>query len=403
MYEKSDVCIVGGGPAGSTTAKFLSEKGFKVILIEKYNFPREKQCGGGLTRRVLDRFSYVNNPSFIESYSYGGIVYSPSLQNKVEIRDDKPLIAMTLRKKFDFELMKLAVNQGSHLIDGKAVVDVKILKDRVKIKLNDGSSVESEVLVGADGVWSLIAKKTGLRNKPIDHGICILDEYRIDRKTMDRFFGKSRVCHIHQKLKDINGYGWVFPKKEHLNIGIGEFIFQNNRSIVKHNLLDVYKDYIKMLKRDKIIPKSITIQRCKGGTLPLVSLSKTYSKRVVLVGDAAGFTNPFSGEGIYCAMSSGEIAADTIGKALEIGDTSEYLLSKYQKIWKKDFGRDIKSLYNLKKRQKGKFNEKIYKIANSDQILSDLISGVAIGKLSYHEYKWKILKRYLYASLKYKG
>jgi len=74
-----DVVIVGAGPAGSTAARMLSKKGFKVILIEKEKFPRDKPCGGGLTKKVLEEFNFVNNPSIIESYSYGGILHSPSL------------------------------------------------------------------------------------------------------------------------------------------------------------------------------------------------------------------------------------------------------------------------------------------------------------------------------------
>jgi geranylgeranyl reductase family protein len=400
--NKTNVCIVGGGPAGSTTAKFLSEKGFKVVLIEKDKFPRDKPCGGGLTSRVLEGFNYVNNPSFIESYSYDGIGYSTSIKNKVEIHDDKPLVGMVLRKKFDFELAKLAVDQGTLLIDGKTVVDVKILEDKVQTILDDGSVIESDILVGADGVWSFVAKKTKLRTKPIEHGICILEEYQVDKETMDKYFGKSRTCHIHLRLQNINGYGWVFPKKEHLNIGIGEFIFKDEKPTDKQNLLKIYKEYITFLKKEKIIPESITIKKCKGGVLPLIPLKKTYSNRVILVGDAAGFISPISGEGIYYAMASGKIAANIISKALEIGDTSEQFLSKYQKIWEKEFGNDIKSLYNLRKKQRITGNEMLFKIANSDKKLSDMVAGIAIGNLSYHKYKWKIMRRYLVASLKYR-
>ena len=68
---KYDVIVVGSGPAGSTAAKFIAEKGFKILLIEKDKLPRDKPCGGGLPVRVLNRFSYVKNKDIIESYSYG--------------------------------------------------------------------------------------------------------------------------------------------------------------------------------------------------------------------------------------------------------------------------------------------------------------------------------------------
>lgn len=398
---KYDVTIVGAGPAGSTTAKFLAEKGFKVLLIDKNKFPRDKPCGGGLSSRVLDRFRYVDNWDFIESYGYGGIAFSSSLKYKLEMEEDKPIVAMALRKNFDYKLVKLAVKNGAVLEDGKTVEDTKILKDKVKIFLDDGSSIDSEILVGADGVWSTVAKKMGLRQKNIKIGICVLQEYKLDEETLDRFFGKSRFCYTHTRFQDLDGYGWVFPKKEHLNIGVGE-ILTHRGSSTKNNLLKVYEEYIKTLKKDKIIPENIKVEKCKGGALPVVPLEKTYCDRVILVGDAAGFINPISGEGIYYAMSSGEIAASIISEALEKGKTNEQFLSKYQKAWKKDFGKDLNLLYQTVKKRGINSNEKLFRVASNDKKLSELLIKVVMGQLSLQKYKWKIIRRYLYALIKNK-
>ena len=73
-----EVVVVGAGPAGSTAAKFLSEKGVKVLLIDKEKFPRDKSCGGGLPYQVMKRFKYVTKEGLVDSYSYGGYAYSPS-------------------------------------------------------------------------------------------------------------------------------------------------------------------------------------------------------------------------------------------------------------------------------------------------------------------------------------
>ena len=175
-----DVAIVGAGPAGSTAAKFLSEKGLKVILIEKHKFPRDKSCGGGLSNRVLVEFDYINNERFIESYSYCGIAHSPTLKNKIEVHEKNPIIASVLREKFDYELVKLAKENGTYLLEGKSVRDFEILKDEVKIILDNKAIINSKVLIGADGVWSLIAKKTGLRPSQIDYGVCTQKEFEVD-------------------------------------------------------------------------------------------------------------------------------------------------------------------------------------------------------------------------------
>jgi len=192
----------------------------------------------------------------------------------------------------------------------------------------------------------------------------------------------------------------VFPKKEHLNIGVGEIILGQNRSEIKTNLLNVYKEYIKTLQKNKIIPENLKEKQCKGGALPVAPFDKTYADRVILVGDAGGFINPLSGEGIYYAMSTGEIAAEIIAEALEAGESNEQFLSKYQVNWKKDIGKDIDFLYDLAKKQREKPKEKIFKIASQDKILAELIVGITAGNLSLQENKWKVIKRYLYGSIK---
>jgi len=393
------VTVVGAGPAGSTAAKFLSEKGVKVLLIDKSKFPRSKPCGGGLPIRVLNRFKYVKDKGLIESYSYGGFAHSSSLKYNVELQRNEPIVAMILRKKFDYELVKLAIESGSVFIDEKSAKDIKILKDKARILLNDGTNVESQIVIGADGVWSNIAKKSGLNQSRKNVGICLFQEYPMSSKTLDRFFGEKRLCHIHMKLQGIAGYGWVFPKKQHLNIGIGEFESLTNKSRGKTNLKEVYKNYIQLLKETKIIPDDLKIGRIKGAALPLRPLSKTYTDRCLLCGDAAGLINPVSGEGTYYAMSSGEIAARTIADALEAGETDERFLSMYQKIWKNDFGKDIKLLLRSAK-QWTKETEKFVELASRDEKLADMALGILHGRLSIHEYRWKLIRRYLYVYFK---
>ena len=391
--------VVGAGPAGSTAAKFLSEKGVKVLLIDKSRFPRSKPCGGGLPIRVLNRFKYVEDRGLIESYSFGGFAYSSSLQYTVEVHRDEPITAMILRKKFDYGLVKLAEEGGSTFMDKKSVNDIKILKDKVRIVLDDGSNVESKIVIGADGVWSTIAQKSGLDQRRKMVGICLFHEYPMSSKTLDRYFGEKRLCHIHMKLLGLAGYGWVFPKREHLNIGIVDYRLVDSHRKGRMNFKDVYANYVNILKECKIIPDDLKMGRVTGGALPVYPREKTYANRVVLCGDAGGFINPLSGEGIYYAMSSGEIAAGVIAEALEAGETDERFLSMYQKCWKNDFGRDLKLLARYNK-QRTKDNEKFVELASRDEKLAAMALGVLHGRLSIHEYRWKLLKRYVYVYFK---
>jgi len=398
---KYEVVVVGAGPAGSTAAKYLSEKGVKVLLLDKSKFPRNKLCGGGLSYRVLDRFNYVKNNDLIESYSYGGFSYSPSLKYKAIYKKNTPFAAMVLREKFDAGLVQLAVNSGADFIDGRAVKDVILTKKKAKIILDDKTEVKSEIVVGADGVWSVIAKKSGLTPPRRKLGICVLHEYDVDEETINRYFGEEKMCYIHLDFQGIPGYGWIFPKKRHLNIGIGKISPDVHISKTKMDLSTTYRNYIKMLKKKKIIPENLEIRRCKGAALHIGPLKKTYTDRVLLCGDAGGFINPLTGEGIYYAMSSGEIAAGVITEALETGDTSEKFLSKYQENWRKDFGKDIELLFGLTKSMSGHEQiEKLVKLASKDEKLADVTLGILHGGLSIQDYKLELIIRYLYASVK---
>ena len=397
-----DVAIVGAGPAGSTAAIFLSKKGFKVALIDKSNFPRDKPCGGGLPAHVLKKFGNIIPKYLIESHSYGGTTFSPSQKYQIKHIADEPFTSMILREKFDYGLVKEAIKNGAEFKPGKKVIDIEILKEKGRLIFEDKTSIESKIIIGADGVWSTIAKKTGLSNKNSKIGFSVVEEYELDEVTMEKYFGKKRLGYIHSKFENLAGYGWVFPKKRHLNIGVGELIYKScgKESV---NFKEIYKNYITFLRKQRLIPESIKIKKLKGGALPVYPLKKTYSNRVILIGDAGGFINSSTGEGIYYAMASAKIAAETIEKSLKIGDTSERFLSNFQKKWKKEFGTELKILYFISKRQqKWKSREKNLMLIFKDEKLKKLLMEAMAGNLDLNKCKWKILKRYIYALIKNK-
>jgi geranylgeranyl reductase family protein len=397
---KYDVIIVGAGPAGSTTAKFLAEKGVKTLLLDKEKFPREKPCGGGLPMRVLQRFPYVNSDTLIEAYASSGTVFSPSQQHNIEINKDTPVIAMTLRKKFDYELVKFAIKAGAIFQDATPVSSVTISKDGVHVTVDQGRTIDAELLVGADGVHSSIARDNQLRTPGIQKGVCIVQEFPVEKKIMDEYFKKSRHCYIHSRFKTITGYGWVFPKKEHLNIGFG--IIQLEKNHQKLNLLTSYQEYLALLKKEHLIPQQLPEVPVRGGTLLIHPLEQTYADRLLLVGDAAGFINPLTGEGIYYAMVSGQIAATVIAEALEKKQMTKEFLARYQTLWKTDFGRDIDLILKVVKRGSMEYAEKVFKIACKDPVLTDLMMAIITGQTSVQQYKWKIVRRFFVSSLKNK-
>ncbi|HVQ01311.1 MAG TPA: NAD(P)/FAD-dependent oxidoreductase [Candidatus Thermoplasmatota archaeon] len=393
-----DVAIVGAGPAGSTAAKFLAEKGIKTVLIDKSKFPRDKPCGGGLTASIFKTFNYINTEEFIDSFCYGGVVWSKSL-NSIRITSTKPVIGTVLRKQFDQKLVEIAQENGAEFVENKKITHIKIKKDGVRLFGDAGFSVSSEVVLGADGVWSTIAKNTGLRPNDSSFGICLYNEIILGEEAIERYFSKERFVHLHLKFEGIPGYGWVFPKKESVNLGVGVIdavIFKKKYMI---DLKVVFTKYLWTLKKAGLLPQDLSLGVVKGGALPSHPLRKMYTNRVLLCGDAAGLINPLTGEGIDYAMNSGKIAADLVVEAVQNEETNEKFLSKYQTRIHHQFGKDI-DLFLKGSKQWYKGNEKFFSLIQNDKEMAEMFLQIITGNECISTIKWKLLRRFLSQRLK---
>ena len=396
-----DVVVVGAGPAGTTAAYKLAEKGIHTLLVDKASFPRDKPCGGGLPMWVLRRFPYVKELDVIESYTYGGFVHSSNLIENVKILKSHPVVAMVRRKQFDNKLLQLAVDNGVKFAGNTLVKHFEVSQNHGQVFFENGEKVSAKLVIGADGFHSIIAKSAGLKIKRDYRCICVYEEYPISEKVIDEFYTDKRFCHIIMRFQGILGYGWVFPKHQHINVGLGEYQRVDATVVQKHNLAEVFKRYMKALKEHEIVPREIKCKRLLGGQIPHWPLKKTYGNHVLLCGDAAGLINPVSGEGIYFSMASADIAANTAVNALEEGDFSESFLANYQKGWEHDFGRDIRQMTNSRRRW-GKDSEEFIRLIRADKKLADMCLGIMTGELHVSEIKNKMIFRYLMALMKKK-
>ncbi len=258
-----DVVVVGAGPAGATAAKYLAEKEVKVLLLDKSTFPRDKPCGGVISVRTLKRFPYIS-ADLIASYSYGGCIYSSSLRHHIQVHKDEPIAAFVVRNHFDHGLVKRAVESGATLMDGVSATDLDIRKDKATIRFSNGASVESELVIGADGVWSMVAKKSGLGQHYPHIGRCLFQEIPVAGDVLDEYFTEKRNFQIYVKFMGVDGFGWVAPKKDCLNIGIGEIQPSVSQQRKKPHLKEVYQQFIFLLKERKSIPPTITPGSIQG-------------------------------------------------------------------------------------------------------------------------------------------
>jgi flavin-dependent dehydrogenase len=306
---------------------------------------------------------------------------------------------MVLRKDFDHGLLNLATQAGAVFQGEKSVVDVVVQKEKVSVMLDDGHTIETKMVVGCDGMRSIVAEKTNLCKKLEVLCVSLVQEQPLSTKQMTSFFTKKRLIHLFIKAQGIAGYGWVFPKKNCVNVGIGEFQSAISKAKPKIPLKETYEAFITMLKEQKILPQDFPIENLKGATLPIFPLENTSGERVLICGDAAGFINPITGEGIYYAMVSGSIAASVITDGLKADDLHSRFLSRYQTLWDKDFGKDLKLLGRFNN-QWGKDSEKIVRLMNQDTKFAKLIVGVTGGQISITKYKSALIIRFLYAFVK---
>jgi geranylgeranyl reductase family protein len=242
-----DVIVVGAGPAGSTAAKNLAEKGIKVLLLDKAIFPRDKPCGGGLPTRVQKRFPYIQ--PYLDSVSYGTSMFSSSLRYKCDLIRDKPFLEMVLRKDFDHGLLSLAQKAGAAFLGGKSVVDIVVQKDKVSVMLEDGQTMETQMVIGSDGMHSVVAEKTNLSKKLEVLCVSLMQEQPMTPKQLTTFFTKKRMIYLFIKAHGIAGYAWVFPKKNSVNIGIGEFQSAISKAKPKIPLKETYEKFIAKIGR----------------------------------------------------------------------------------------------------------------------------------------------------------
>ena len=396
---KYDVVVVGAGPAGSTAAKVLVEEGISVLLLDKQVFPRDKPCGGGLPPRILKRYPYIKENDLIDSYSFRTCVHSSSLKYKIDVAKNEPIFAMVLRNTFDIGLVHLATQSGAMFLEGKAVVHIKTNTDYVRVTLNDGTMIDALYVIAADGMWSTVAKQLGGTQEIQNIGMCVLEEYPVSKNIMDQFFSAQRCVHIHLNIFGIAGYGWVFPKKEHVNIGLCEFRHAITSKYQKKNLRMLYVQYMNLLKDNKIIPETLQVGVVKGGVFPTMPMERTYGARTMLCGDAGGLTNPLTGDGIYYAMVSGEIASKVIISALKNGFSNKHTLSVYQRGWMNDFGKDHKRLFILSKRWRVDV-ENLVRLFEKDQKFIGLILSVVMEPLSIKKIRWKVARHVLSTYIK---
>ena len=227
LYTASvhDVLIVGAGPSGSIAAATLAKQGHSVALIEKKIFPRHKTCASWVNALAFSRFPYLQKelPNLVDCPFHGIRFYDESISRSGTYRERKPSGYLTLRSKFDHGLANVAVAAGATLHQGVHPVDLDEDKNGVRAQLNDGTTLRARFLFGADGSNSQVARWSGLRKswRPDQYVLCANEDVPYSPAAIERFYGSTFPLFVSLRFDGLDGYGWVFPKRDYICVGIG--------------------------------------------------------------------------------------------------------------------------------------------------------------------------------------
>ncbi len=298
-----DVIVVGGSAAGCSTALTLARRGISVLLLDRADFPRWKPCAGGLTLKTRpylpdELFDLVETPVHETHLALGG-------EYVTHLRSKNPMGWLVHRETFDQVHLDLAESHPT--VDVALGIVVRGIREDPGEVLVETSSGEyrARVVVGADGAKSLVSKALPGHDKR--H---IAFAYEGEARLADPGEPDKTGTTYFEFRKFPGGYGWVFPKKDHLSVG--GFIYEGRFPGVQ----TVFEEFCAETEgaREAEIHRRRGHPVCLGG-----DARRLNSKRIVLAGEAGGLVDPLTGEGIYYALCSGHLAGEAICRFLEEG------------------------------------------------------------------------------------
>ncbi|MBW2058518.1 MAG: geranylgeranyl reductase family protein [Deltaproteobacteria bacterium] len=369
-----DVIVVGAGPSGSTAARQCALRGLDTLLVEKERFPRYKPCAGGVTRWALSGLDFELPQELVELEWHGGRVFFQD--HFAEAYKPSPVGILVSRSSFDDLLLERAKQAGASVLLATKATGFDVRPGHVEVATS-GGSFRGKYLVIAEGAMGKLARRVRGPYRRNEVAVTAVTEIRSSHDEIQKL--TQGKIHIHFGVSR-RGYGWIFPHRGYLSVGIGGIHGRatNPIHLLKHFLTE------QGLER---------AERIRGHLVPLGGFRRRVTgDRVLLVGDAAGFVDAFAGEGIGYAILSGKLAAETIHDTLNGTPGSTPDLAAFRDRCEARFGARLRQAYYLSRTVHSLPGVFLKTLATQRETINRLLD-VAMWEISYGEFLIWLLAR----------
>jgi geranylgeranyl reductase family protein len=392
IYD-ADVIVAGAGPAGATAALRLARAGVRVLVVERYALPRQKPCGGGISTRILSRFPWLSTPlQRIPTNPVSSLYLEGPSGDVFRMQANGPAVVLIRRIEFDDLLLSLAREAGADVLAPAAIAQASQEADGVTLRTRDGRELRAPMVIAADGVNSVIARRLGMNpGWPAERlALDMMEETPIsalraaEPHTLSVFYGYGGA----------HGYAYIFPKCEHVNVGIGYMLpyFKERVDVTPY---DLQQQFVGELRERALMDGASDRAHFTPFLIPIGGpLATTARGRVLLAGDAGGFVNGFSAEGIYYAMVTGDLAAGAVLAARRDGVVLPARARRgYVRAWRREIGAELRDSVIIQKYllHSPPRMDRVVRGARRRPEFSEILVDYASGRLSYRAARRRLL------------
>jgi geranylgeranyl reductase family protein len=394
MPFTADVIVAGAGPAGAVAARTLASAGLSTLLVDRAEFPRNKPCGGGISVRALTRFPWLESAlADVDVHRISRLHLEGPEKVSLNLATDDPSVLLIRRVEFDHALVRAAVAAGARIESGFEITQVEATAEDVTLRSRDGRRVSAPFVVAADGVHSVIAKRTGVNARwPRTHlAIDMMEETPVSTLRATR----PDVLWVAYAYNGLDGYAYVFPKTAHVNVGIGCLLSHFDQE-VDASPYALQEHFVSSLTERGVLHGRSDRQCFTPFLIPVGGpLPRAWHGRILFAGDAGGFVNAITAEGIYYAMASGELAGHAVAARHAQGAPNVAGLA-YERAWRTEFGAELADAVLIQRHafaSHARVREAIAGVASMRGV-SDAILQYFQGKLSYRSLRRRLLLRF---------